>query len=355
VPDTGAKWYLATCNLPVRERRTRYHHGVDRADVKILSRYLLSLPERVVRSLAAVSAGLIREVGEITLPPGLRRTRIYTTMVDTTLRFLIERVGEVEGAYPKDDQIIEHFLLKRTLGDSIDLAGLVAFHASPIWVFAALADLSNAGRQLIDEIVASLKAEGLLERDRKFDGVDQILDGLERTSGQLAKSLRYPPLNVQGLRKEWNSLKEAARGIPPRRMPSPDLLWRRWDELKSEASMQGRSVFELSSLIALSTVRNTPANLLKLSRLAGTATVRAGQFFAGGLLDHYARTIKEIHETGYLAYWSRELHPYLHAAAMQFSASHPSLTEKLLDKRSVIASKSDRGSDTAPPRRDALR
>jgi hypothetical protein len=304
---------------------------MDRAHVKTLSRYLLSLPERVVRSVSAVSAGLIREVGEITLPPGLRRTRMYSTMVDTTLRFLIERVGEVEGAYPKDGQIIEHFLIKRTLGDGIDLAGLVAFHASPIWVFAALADLSGAGRQLIDEIVGSLKAEGLLEREQNFEGVEQILDGLERTSGQLATSLRYPPLNVQGLRAEWVALKEAARRIPPRHLPSPDLLRRRWDELRQEAAAQRRSVFELSSLIALSTVRTIPAKLLKLSRLTGTAAIRAGQFFAGGLLDHYESTIKQIREVGYRAYWSREFRPYLHAAAVQFSRSHRSLTEVLLD------------------------
>lgn len=296
-----------------------------------MSRYLLSVPERVVRSVSAVSAGLIREIGEITLPPGLRRTRMYSTMVDTTLRFLIERVGEVEGAYPKDGQIIEHFLIKRTLGDGIDLAGWVAFHASPIWVFAALADLSGAGRQLIDEIVGSLKAEGLLERERNFVGVEQILDGLERTSGQLATSLRYPPLNVQGLRAEWGALKEAARRIPPPNLPSPELLRRRWDELKQEAAAQRRSVFELSSLIALSTVRTMPVKLPKISRMTGTATVRAGQFFAGGLLDHYESTIKQIREMGYRAYWSREFRPYLYAAAMQFSTSHRSLTEVFLD------------------------
>ena len=239
-----------------------------------MSRYLLSVPERVVRSVSAVSAGLIREIGEITLPPGLRRTRMYSTMVDTTLRFLIERVGEVEGAYPKDGQIIEHFLIKRTLGDGIDLAGWVAFHASPIWVFAALADLSGAGRQLIDEIVGSLKAEGLLERERNFVGVEQILDGLERTSGQLATSLRYPPLNVQGLRAEWGALKEAARRIPPPNLPSPELLRRRWVELKQEAAAQRRSVFELSSLIALSTVRTMPVKLPKISPMTGTGSCR---------------------------------------------------------------------------------
>ena len=81
----------------------------------------------------------------MTLPPGLRRTRIYSTMVEATLRFLIEQVGQVEGTYPAEDKLAKNFLIKRTVGDGIDLVGLAAFHASPVWVFAALADLSGAG------------------------------------------------------------------------------------------------------------------------------------------------------------------------------------------------------------------
>ena len=123
------------------------------------SQYLLSLPERVVRSTSALAAGLVREIGNVTLPLAVRRTRLYQTMVDTTLRFLIEQVGEVEGAYPREGQLAENFLLQRTVGDGIDFAGLLAFHASPVWVLAALADISGPGRQLIDEI------------HRTFDGV----------------------------------------------------------------------------------------------------------------------------------------------------------------------------------------
>lgn len=287
-----------------------------------------------MRSLAAVSAGLIREVGDITLPPGLRRSRMYSTMVDATLQFLIERVGQVEGTYPPGSQVVDHFLLKRTLGDGIDMAGWIAFGASPVWVLAALADLSGAGRQLLTEIVASLKAEGLLERDKQFANIDQILNGLERTSGQLATSLRFPPLDVASLRRDWTELKDAAKTIPPRHLPSPDLLREHWEELKREAALQGRSVFQLSSLIALATIRRMPSKVAKLSRSAVTATLRTGQFFAQGLLEHYGTVIREIRETGYAVYLAREFQPYLHAAARQFSMSHRSLTEELLERGS---------------------
>jgi hypothetical protein len=305
-------------------------------------KYLLSLPERVLRSASALAAGLVREIGEAILPKRIRRTRLYQTMVETTLRFLIEQVGQVPGVYPGEGKLAENFLLKRTLGDGLDLAGIVAFHASPVWVLAALADISGAGRQLMDEIAASLKDEGLLDRNRSFENVDQVLDGLEHTAGQLASSLRFPPLDIPSLRKEWTALKQAVGTIPPRSRPSPDLVRGQWEELKASAAAQQRTVFELSSLIALSTVRRVPERLMWLSNCARTATLRTGRFFAEGLLDHYRTTLREIQQTGFLAYWTREFRPYLLAAGRQFSSSHESLTERLLHGRA-------RGDRTSTP------
>lgn len=289
-----------------------------------------------MRSASALAAGLVREIGNVTLPRRIRQTNLYRTMVETTLQFLIERVGQVEGAYAPDGKLAENFpqnfLVKRILGDGIDLAGIVAFHASPVWVLAALADISGAGRDLLDEIAASLKDQGLLDRNRSFDNIDHLLDGLEQTAGQLAASLRFPPLDIQGLRDEWSALKSAAGNIPRRNLPTPQVVRGQWEDLKKEAAGQDRTVFELSSLLALSAVRAVPENLVWLSRSAGTAALRTGQIFAEGLLDHYRTTLNEIRKTGYLAYCAREFRPYLRAAARQFSLSHQSLTERLLNR-----------------------
>ena len=166
-----------------------------------------------------------------------------------------------------------------------------------------------------------------------FENVDQLLDGLEHTAGRLATSIRFPPLDVPSLRKEWLALKEAAQTIPAPSLPSPGLVRERWEELKQESANQHRTVLELSSLMALATVRAVPSNVTWLSKCARTATVQTGQFFAAGLLAHYRSTLNEIRETGYLAYWKREFRPYLRAAAEQFSPAHQSVTERYLGKR----------------------
>ena len=297
-----------------------------------LDRYLLSLPERTLRSATAASAGLLRELGDVALPAAVRRTSLYRNMVEGTLRFLIETVGEVEGAFPEEGKLGPEFALRRAAGNGIEMAGILAFRASPVWVMAALADISGAGRTLIREIAGSLKEEGLLDPNAEFETVDHILTGLEDASGRIADAVNTPPLDVAGLRREWNEIQKRVRRIPPSRLPTADRLWDGWRDLRAEAAAQERSVFQLSSLMAVSALGSLPDGARWLSRSAATAAKSTGAMFAGPLLDHYRDTLGEIHREGFVPYWSHQFRPYLRAAAAQFSRGRRSLTERLLDR-----------------------
>ena len=56
----------------------------DSRAVGLSHQYLLSLPERALRSMSALSAGLLRELIEVALPRAVRRTRLYTELVENT-------------------------------------------------------------------------------------------------------------------------------------------------------------------------------------------------------------------------------------------------------------------------------
>jgi hypothetical protein len=291
---------------------------------------VLSLPERAIRSLGALSGGLLREIGNVALPASVRRTTLYRTMVEVALRFLIEELGQVEGVYPSEGKLAENFLLKRTASHGIELLGILAFHASPVWVLAALADATGGGRKLIQEIAQALKEEGLLERDDSFETMDQVLDGLEKTSEHLAVSLNLPPVRIATLRAEWDKLKSELATIPPKNIPALDRLESLWSGLQKASKEQGRSAFTLSSLMALSAVSHLPANVFWLSKAARSAARRTGKVLGESILDHYSNTLSEIGQTGFVAYWTREFRPYLRGAAEQFVPGHQSLTERLL-------------------------
>jgi hypothetical protein len=258
------------------------------------AKYLLSLPERSIRALTALSAGLLREGTEITLPPGLRRTRLYQSIVDSSLRFLIEKVGKVEGAYDNAEQLPDDFLVRRTAGNGLDIVSLAVFHASPVWVLAALADVSGAGNKLLIEIATTLEAEGWLTGASSVRSITDLVDALERGTGHLAESFNTPPLNREALLKEWASLKQA--------VATKDQVEADWQKLKQTAAIQSKPLMEVSTAVALNTLR------------------KGRQLWADPALDHYSKTLNELNEIGFTAYAQREMAPYWQAAIANFKS-----------------------------------
>jgi hypothetical protein len=294
--------------------------------------YFLSLPERVIRSALGFSAGLLHEIGEIALPRTVRRGQLYRSLVDTTLRYVIEQVGGAKGVYPTEVPQAQDFLARRGVGHGIELLGIAAFRISPVWVFAALADLSGLGRRLISEIAEALKEEGLLDKEAQFENVDQVLDSLEKTSSRVAQTITAPPIDVGRLRKEWTEIRLQAGGLKPVDLPSIKDISSRWEALKDEAARQGRSIFEISSVMAISAIRALPDRALWLSTSTRVGAARTGKFFSAAILEDYSRTLNELREIGYSTYARHQLSPYLRACVDQFSRRQRSLTERLIER-----------------------
>ena len=292
--------------------------------------FVLSLPERLLRSLSAVSGGLLREIGSVVLPARIRRTALYRTMVEVTLRFLIRELGQVEDIYPSEGQLARDFLLQRGASHGIELLGLLTLHVSPVWILAALADATGAGHTLIRQISQALKDEGLLDNDAQFESADQLLNGLEKTSAHLAETLNVPPLDIASLRHEWHQFRNELPRLSPQSLPALPNLESVWTDLLASAAAEKRSVFAICSTLAVSSVAEIPANLRWLSRAGRTAARRTGEVVGAALLIHYKEALREISGVGFQAYWSRQFRPYLRAAAQQFTPAKLSSTERFL-------------------------
>ena len=293
--------------------------------------YLISLPERLLRSVVGLGAGAVRETATVALPDGVRNSQLYRNLVEATLRFLTEQVGgvipvETEGRLPED------FLTRRAAGNAIELLGIVAFRVSPVWVLAALADVCGAGRQLIPEIADALKAEGLLDSNTQFQSVDQLLDGLERTSSRIATTINTPPLDVATLRREWEALRDDSRQLRPADLPSTESIRNLWLQLKDASAQEGKSIFAMSSLMAVSAARALPERVRWLSASTKTGAVRTGQVFASALLQHYRDTMAELKQVGYFTYASRQMRPYVTASIGLFSPKRRTVTDWVIER-----------------------
>src|SRR2546423_1357885 len=274
-----------------------------------LRNFLLSLPERGLRSATALAGGLLREAGGVGISETGRPSQPYRNLVEGTLQFLIEQVGQVKDVYPGGEKLSEDFLVRRAAGNGIELIGILTFRASPVWVLAALADASGAGRFLVREITASLKAEGLLEQGAEFDTVDEMLVSLEASAGRLATAVNTPPLDVKSLRREWKALRADLARIPPRQMPGMRALRALWKEIQQESGRQNRSVFQVSSLLAISAMKSLPKTARWLSASARSAARKTGTAVGAMLLEDYRTSLKHIREAGYVRYAVGQVQP----------------------------------------------
>jgi hypothetical protein len=271
--------------------------------------YVLSLPERTLRAAAAGLGGLFYETAEVLLPGWLRRTRLYRAIVAGTLRIAIEFVGGATGILPPDELTAQELAVRKAAGTGVELAGLMLVGWSPLWLFAATADLTGGTRTYLRALVTELRRDGLLQEEADIATVDELLDALEDTSGLVAESLDVPPLSIADMRASWQDLRREATDLP-----DAGRLADLYAEMQQVAEMEGRSLRSLSSLIAAGAVR---------------AGVRMGQTH---IFDYYQDALRIITTEGLQAYARRVTRPYLAVAAGHFDPERLTYTERLIQR-----------------------
>ena len=114
--------------------------------------------------------------------------------------------------------------------------------------------------------------------------------------------------------------------------PSRETIDRLWTELKTESARQDRSIFQTSSLMAVSAARGFPDGVRWFSASARAGATRTGQIVAAALLEHYRQTLTDMRQVGYGAYAAQQLRPYLRACVDQFSPKRRTLTQRVFER-----------------------
>ena len=144
-----------------------------------LGSFLLSLPERAVRALAAGLGGAVHATAEVLLPRFARRSRLYEATAKNLLRIVIELFGDVEREAPIGEPDAGELLKRKTAGNAMELGSIAAFGFSPLWLLAAASDISHGSRVYLEALIAELKRAGVLEEDAELQSIDDLLGALE--------------------------------------------------------------------------------------------------------------------------------------------------------------------------------
>jgi len=272
--------------------------------------YILTLPERTLRALAVFLGGLVHETAEVLLPGWLRRSRLYQVTIGGLLRIAIEFVGGLSGVLPPDDIDAQEFAMRKAAGTGVELAGFLTMGLSPVWLFAAAADITGGTRTYLAALVCELRRDGLLPEDADIASVEELLNTLEETSGQMVNMADVPPLNIEDMRNSWSELKGNATDLP-----DAGRLASLYDDLQGAAKREDCSTETLSSIIAAEAAR---------------AGVKVGQNY---VFDYYQDALRFINKEGLEFYSRRVSRPYMMAASAHFDPNRLTHTERLLRRQ----------------------
>ena len=278
-----------------------------------VTEYLISVPERIVRAVAAALGGTIHETAELVLPRLVRKSRFYEATAKNLLRITVELVGGVErdadAVAGELEKSPKKLAVRKAGGNVVELGSILAFGFSPLWLLAAAADVSRGTRVYLDVLVDELKAAGVLAEEAEFASVDDLLAALEGASGTTARLIDIPPLEVEGLKRTLADLRDDARGLP-----TPPELAAVYEGLVAEADREQRSLLEVSLGMGIA--------FFNSARKVGRQH----------LLDPYSEDLKPVRDEGFAAYAGRVGKPYAQAVARHFDPRQTTLTERGLSK-----------------------
>ncbi len=283
--------------------------------------YGASLPERFVRSLAAGLGGVVKETAELALPDLLKRTTIYSILLDRALRFIVEDVGQVEGVYDADQEQAG-FVVRKIVGNFVELAGLLTLQASPLWVLALVGDAAFGIRTYLDLLVEELKAKDILEEGETVESASALLGRLERLSATGALAIDLPPMALKDLKDMADRVGREAKGGVRDARAFREQADRLLEPMRQVAKKEQVSLFDVSAVVGMQATR--------------TVSVTAAALGAGArllneqVLAYYADAIKQMRDRGFYTILRESYTPYATTVAEHFRPGHKTLTDELL-------------------------
>ena len=293
--------------------------------------YVASLPERTIRSLAAVAGGTTTLLTETLFPEVLRDTTMYRIFLGDTQKFLVEKVAQVqkEQAEGEDEASDDpNYVQKKMIGGALETAGLFAMHFSPLWVFAIAGDAAGGSRVFLDRLVDQLKRNGVVDDDADIDGLDALLGAMQDTSRRTAGAIDTPPLSRDEIKqladdmgRNYSQMFGKAVDLVPR-------LDKLWGQMEQVAQRENVSLERLGGILTVDVASWGKKGIGAVLAVGQTGT----DLFGERILDSYGRTLETISDEGVTGYLSNHMQPFVDAAAGHFSVDRKTWTESIAGK-----------------------
>jgi len=249
--------------------------------------YTLSLPERAIRSTAAVFGGIAEQSASLLVPTAFQDSKTYKTFVKQMLDMVVHDIGGTkrDDANVKTDgekeAEVEGYVAKKTVSTFVDLAGMATLHVSPMTILAVLSDVAYGSNVYLKELAEELKREGVIDRDSTIDHAADLLAAVGAASGKAADRFDRPPLSLEGLQETIEETQSSVGTLDPTKVIPQAEIKRMWTEMQDMAQQQDVDLIDVSSAMTMYTLNQVATVSKGLDddpsdwRAAGQASFRA--------------------------------------------------------------------------------
>ncbi|MDD9888984.1 MAG: hypothetical protein OXU66_07170 [Gammaproteobacteria bacterium] len=291
-----------------------------------LNHYLslsLSIPERSARALSALVGGSTLLLSKTLIPSAIKSTASYKFTLGMFQTFLIRNLAGVNNV-SHEMELKDNFIHRKMLGTSLEAAGLLTMHLSPVWVFAIASDAAKGGQVFLQRLVHYLKENEVISKDSNPASLEQILQSIEEMGRQGATAIDTPPLSkveIVELADELRASTSNLAGNSANLIPRFESIW---DQISQVAKKENLSMEQVLGMLSV-----------HAGSIAETGIGTAGAVGKTGytildevLLNDYKNTLADITEDGALAYMKNNMQPYVENAQSHFDFKQETWTQR---------------------------
>jgi len=289
--------------------------------------YVVSLPERFIRSSVSLVTSFTTLVSTLLFPKFLKDSATYRVTYGMLQQFLVEKVAGVQQEN-KEFQLKKNYVARKTAGTVIEGIGMLSVRFSPIWMLAIISDISGGSKEYLERVLKELKKNHLIDENTSYSTVFELLDGIQSTTKVGVDAIDMPPVS----KEDFIEFKEK---IQQQYHQNSALTKSLFTELENIYTMMNQvskdkklSLAELNGAMTL--------NLMKAGAKKGVdisvATTKTSLAMLNELiLDNYKDTLQDLSKHGKRSYLINHMTPFMKQVKNYYKEETPTITQKLLN------------------------
>lgn len=282
-----------------------------------------SLPERTARALSAIVGGGTLLLGNTLIPKAFRATSSYHFTLGLFQSFLIRNMAGIHDP-ATTSELGEQFMQRKLIGSSLEAAGLLTMHLSPVWVFAIAADTARGGQVFLQRLVSQLKENGVISPEAQPTNLEQLLQSIVVMGQQGAAAIDTPPMTRDEIRKLADDLRQSTATLSrdsTKLLPDFESIW---NQISLVAKKENMSIEQIMGILSVNAASMTSASRGTADAVTKTGLVILDEM----LLADYKETLSTIQEAGAGNYMASHMRPFLKNAQSHFDFRTDTASQK---------------------------